>query len=462
MQAAVWKHILCPVDFGEQRTRPSLCRRVCPCSQPGSRCCTRTGLSRLPISQGPDRPLMRQCRDCKAQRETSHEFADAHFGPDSLEIEAPGGRGLSAESIIRTSRESNADLIVMGTHGRSGLNRWTLGSVTERVLRETQIPLLNVRPPMTPPPHRSPSITSCARLRHARSAWGTRLCNGPRTMFFARVIVLHVRGKGGSHGSRTWLPGSGPDRAAVNCARATGRERPQGKFVAAASEPVCDLIVIGAQSAHVLSVKSAGNHDRSSGAPRALPSALGSLAASERGDISPKAGARGAAGASGSWRIGAIRMRHSPSIQNNGRASAKRTSFFTPPLDTDTSAPPQAIQDEIARHDPAARVILGTFARLCIRCGAGSTKGVLVRRQQSPGMFRESVLHDAGALQSRTVAVLRCPTTIRKRRCSHNWRHRPRMPSSPRTTDRRKCWGDAAEIESCCRTPGSAGCTRTF
>ncbi len=40
-------------------------------------------------------------------------------------------------------------------------------------------------------------------------------------------------------------------------------------------------------------------------------------------------------------------------------------------------------------------------------------------------MFRESVLHDAGAWQSRTVAVLRCPTTIRKRRCSHIWRHRP-------------------------------------
>jgi nucleotide-binding universal stress UspA family protein len=42
------------------------------------------------------------------------------------------------------------DVIAMATHGRSGLQRWTMGSVTERVLRATSLPMLIVRPPETP------------------------------------------------------------------------------------------------------------------------------------------------------------------------------------------------------------------------------------------------------------------------------------------------------------------------
>jgi len=49
-------------------------------------------------------------------------------------------------AIVRTAKELEADLIVMGTHGRTGLNRLTLGSVTEKVLHETSHPLLIIRP----------------------------------------------------------------------------------------------------------------------------------------------------------------------------------------------------------------------------------------------------------------------------------------------------------------------------
>jgi nucleotide-binding universal stress UspA family protein len=48
-----------------------------------------------------------------------------------------------AESILGAA--TSADLVVMGTHGRHGPKRWWLGSVAERVLRETQRPLLIVR-----------------------------------------------------------------------------------------------------------------------------------------------------------------------------------------------------------------------------------------------------------------------------------------------------------------------------
>ena len=57
------------------------------------------------------------------------------------------GMGSAAEEIIKAADEINADLIAMSTHGRSGLSRWAFGSVTDRLLRETKVPLLVVRAP---------------------------------------------------------------------------------------------------------------------------------------------------------------------------------------------------------------------------------------------------------------------------------------------------------------------------
>ena len=51
-----------------------------------------------------------------------------------------------ARAIVRTADDVNADLIIMGTHGRHGIRRAILGSVTERVLRETERPVLTVVP----------------------------------------------------------------------------------------------------------------------------------------------------------------------------------------------------------------------------------------------------------------------------------------------------------------------------
>jgi len=50
----------------------------------------------------------------------------------------------AAKEIIDISKGAGADLLVMSTHGRSGLDRWLLGSVTEKVLRYGTIPLLIV------------------------------------------------------------------------------------------------------------------------------------------------------------------------------------------------------------------------------------------------------------------------------------------------------------------------------
>lgn len=59
--------------------------------------------------------------------------------------------GDAASRILDAAREIGADLIAMTTHGRSGVSRWAMGSVAEKVLRASNIPLLVVRPAVAPP-----------------------------------------------------------------------------------------------------------------------------------------------------------------------------------------------------------------------------------------------------------------------------------------------------------------------
>lgn len=54
-------------------------------------------------------------------------------------------RGNVSEEILLFSEKFDADLIVMSTHGRSGLGRWVYGSVADRVLRHAEVPVLLVR-----------------------------------------------------------------------------------------------------------------------------------------------------------------------------------------------------------------------------------------------------------------------------------------------------------------------------
>jgi nucleotide-binding universal stress UspA family protein len=53
--------------------------------------------------------------------------------------------GHAAEEIIKAAKETNANLIAMSSHGRSGLGRWALGSITDKVLHESNIPVMTVR-----------------------------------------------------------------------------------------------------------------------------------------------------------------------------------------------------------------------------------------------------------------------------------------------------------------------------
>jgi nucleotide-binding universal stress UspA family protein len=59
--------------------------------------------------------------------------------------------GNPAREIARQAEEASADLLILGTHGRSGFERLFLGSVTEKVLRSTRVPVLTIPPPVRQP-----------------------------------------------------------------------------------------------------------------------------------------------------------------------------------------------------------------------------------------------------------------------------------------------------------------------
>jgi universal stress protein A len=64
--------------------------------------------------------------------------------------------GDPATEILRAAREFKSDLIVLGTHGRTGLGRLLMGSVAEQVVRKAPCPVLTVKVPL-PEKHTIPA-----------------------------------------------------------------------------------------------------------------------------------------------------------------------------------------------------------------------------------------------------------------------------------------------------------------
>ena len=62
-----------------------------------------------------------------------------------LGVETAVAEGSPSKEIIRYAEGNDCDLIVMGTHGRGGIDRLLLGSVAEKVVRGSSVPVLTVR-----------------------------------------------------------------------------------------------------------------------------------------------------------------------------------------------------------------------------------------------------------------------------------------------------------------------------
>jgi nucleotide-binding universal stress UspA family protein len=94
--------------------------------------------AQLPISESEKKELIQEAQeylDKVAKRLTSK----------GIKVNCLVTFGHAAEEIVKTARETKVHLIAMSTHGRSGIGRWAIGSVTDKVIKlESQIPVLAV------------------------------------------------------------------------------------------------------------------------------------------------------------------------------------------------------------------------------------------------------------------------------------------------------------------------------
>jgi nucleotide-binding universal stress UspA family protein len=82
-----------------------------------------------------------------AERERARNALDnaADALPDDVATERVVREGVPHDEVLDYVDEGNVDVVVMGTHGRTGLNHYLIGSVTERVVRNAPVPVLTVR-----------------------------------------------------------------------------------------------------------------------------------------------------------------------------------------------------------------------------------------------------------------------------------------------------------------------------
>ena len=66
---------------------------------------------------------------------------------DDMDVEAIVIQGIPFVEIISTAKEKEIDMIVIGSHGRTGISHMMLGSVSEKVVRKAPCPVLTVRQP---------------------------------------------------------------------------------------------------------------------------------------------------------------------------------------------------------------------------------------------------------------------------------------------------------------------------
>jgi nucleotide-binding universal stress UspA family protein len=67
------------------------------------------------------------------------------FKRQGIRVSSNSEDGVVAEKILESAHKRQVNLIVMSTHGRAGLGRWIMGSVTDRVLRSSPVPVLVIR-----------------------------------------------------------------------------------------------------------------------------------------------------------------------------------------------------------------------------------------------------------------------------------------------------------------------------
>lgn len=76
--------------------------------------------------------------------DTMEAFVKEYF--KGVPVESRVVSGYAAEEIVGVADEVGADMIVLGTHGRKGIDKILFGSVAEKVIKTAKVPVLSMRP----------------------------------------------------------------------------------------------------------------------------------------------------------------------------------------------------------------------------------------------------------------------------------------------------------------------------
>jgi len=186
-------HILCPVDGSEFATR-ALRYAAVLARQRSAQLTVLTARPPLPALGLWTAPNLMLPPELPGEREQTFEafqqFVQRTTTLQDVRVLLQDGPVVG--EILREAREWPADLIVMGTHGASGFERFMLGSVTEKVLRRTTVPVLTIPKGAADVPDLAFKTVLCAFDRSDASAraleYSVTFARGPG----ARLIVAHV------------------------------------------------------------------------------------------------------------------------------------------------------------------------------------------------------------------------------------------------------------------------------
>jgi len=148
MSALEWKRILCPVDFS-LASRDAL-KVAADLAKRFGGDVTVFHAYPLPgytLPEGTVLPSPRMLQDLADQTDRLLE----EWRKLALDLGAPAATsaksiGDPAVEVLELTRKGEFDLLVIGTHGRTGFAHALLGSVAERVVRKSGVPVLTVRP----------------------------------------------------------------------------------------------------------------------------------------------------------------------------------------------------------------------------------------------------------------------------------------------------------------------------
>ena len=89
--------------------------------------------------------IERAAETVKRQAQEVQQRTGIQAGGKPVAVHGETAGGYPADEILRYTDENNVDLILMATHGRSGVKRWTMGNVAGKILRASKVPVLLIR-----------------------------------------------------------------------------------------------------------------------------------------------------------------------------------------------------------------------------------------------------------------------------------------------------------------------------